>query len=65
MATCPANRVGNGSPFGTLDLFETSLRRHQVRALRAYLEGMAPELRAPLRAALHRELRDLGMDDML
>ena len=58
---CPHNQVANHGYFGSLELFERSLRAHQKRKLDAYTAQLEPPLAAALRVALRRELQDLQL----
>ena len=59
--TCPHNQVADHGYFGSLELFERSLRAHQKRKLDAYTARLPPPLAAALREALRRELEDLRL----
>ncbi len=61
VVACPHNAVG-GRYYGALELFEQACRASQTRALHAYLATLDSPLRVALRAALRRDLLDLGID---
>jgi hypothetical protein len=60
-APCGRNLAADGGYFSTVDLWQQSLRRMQRERLEAYLGGLEAGVRGPLRAALKRELEDLGL----
>jgi hypothetical protein len=61
--TCAHNLNHGGGYYGTMDLFDASLRSLRSRTLRQYLANLAPApLRPRLLAALRDDLADLGLD---